>query len=218
MYINVFAKNNFQESGIEVVNIPIDALQKPLLYSVGVHPWQINKDNYDRLVELFFISASEKQCLAIGECGLDKTFENNFDEQKKVFVQQIKSANLLKKPLILYSFKSWNEILEILNTQRNKMPLIILYDSLPENADVLKNFKDYYIAFNKSIYLKDIKAVQWIKNISSKKILFYNTDEDINIRDIYLSASEILNIDIQTLQHQILENFYKAFMIDKLPV
>lgn len=218
MYINVFSKQNFQEAGIEVVNIPVDTLQKPLLYSTGIHPWYINKQNYNTLVEQFFITASEKQCIAIGECGLDSTFTSNYFEQEKIFVQQIKTANLLKKPLIIYCFKSWDKILEILQKQKNKMPLIILDDYLPENIDVLSPVKEYYIAFNKSVFLKDTKSIYWIKNITSKKILFYNTDEDISIKDIYQAASDILNIETHTLEHQILENFYKAFMIDKLPI
>lgn len=218
MLINVFAKNNFQEAGIEVVNIPIDSLQKPLLYSTGIHPWFLNKENYNKSIEQFFISASEKQCIAIGECGIDKTFENNYSEQEKVFIQQIKTANLIKKTLMLYCFKSWDNVLDILQNQKNKMPVIILDDYLPDSIDKLSPLKNYYIAFNKSIYLKEQKSIHWLKTISSKKILFYNSDEDLSIKDIYQSASEILNIDILTLQHQILENFYHAFMIDKLPV
>ncbi|GIV30258.1 MAG: TatD family hydrolase [Bacteroidia bacterium] len=218
MFINVFSEDSYQEAGIEVVNIPIASMNKPLLYSTGIHPWYINSQNYEESLEKFFILASEKQCVAIGKTGLDAAFQNNYSEQKKVFIQQIKAANLLKKPLILYAFKSWTDIVEILEKQKNKMPLIIPDEYLPETPDVLSKLKDYYIAFDKSIYLRDSKPVQWIKNISSKRILFYNTDESVSIKDIYTSAAYILNVDIQTLQHQILENFYRAFMIEKLPL
>lgn len=218
MFINVFSEDSYQEAGIEVVNIPITAMNKPLLYSTGIHPWYINSQNYEESLEKFFILASEKQCVAIGKTGLDAAFQNNYSEQKKVFIQQIKAANLLKKPLILYAFKSWGDITEILEKQKNKMPLIIPDEHLPETSDILSKLKDYYIAFDKSIYLRDAKAIQWIKNMSSKKILLYNTDESVSIKDIYIAAADILNVDIQTLQHQILENFYRAFMIDKLPL
>lgn len=218
MFINVFSKDNFQEAGIEVVNIPVNTLQKPLLYSTGIHPWYINKHNYDKYIEQFFILSSEKQCIAIGECGLDKTFEGNYAEQEKAFVQQIKTANLLKKPIILYCFKAWKEVLDLLQKQKNKVPVIILDEYLPDSIETLAPIKEYYIAFNKSIYIRESKSIHWLKSISSRKILFYNTDEYLSIKDMYQSACEILNIDMQMLQHQILENFYKAFMLDKLPV
>jgi len=218
MYINVFTKNAFQEAGIEVVNIPVESLQKPLLYSTGIHPWDIQENKIDILEESFFITAAEKSCIAIGECGLDKSFEKNYGLQVKLFIQQVKTANLLKKPLIIYAFKAWEEITDLLNTHKNKVPVIVLFDSIPESVEQLKQLKDYYIAFNKHICLQNETAIHWIKNTSSKKILFYNTDESVSIKGIYQASADILKIDIQTLQHQILENFYKAFMLEKLPL
>lgn len=218
MYINVFTENAFQEAGIEVINIPVESLQKPLLYSTGIHPWDIQESKANELEEAFFITAAEKNCIAIGECGLDKSFEKNYNLQVKLFVQQVKIANLLKKPLIIYAFKAWKEIANLLNTHKNKVPVIILFDSIPDNSEPLRELKEYYIAFNKYLLMHNENAIQWIKNISSKKILFYNTDETVSIKEIYQAAADILKIDIQTLQHQILENFYKAFMLEKLPL
>ncbi|GIV26975.1 MAG: TatD family hydrolase [Bacteroidia bacterium] len=218
MYINVFTKNSFQEASIEVVNIPIDTIQKPLLYSTGIHPWYIDKENYNKSVELFFINASEKSCLAIGECGLDKSFEINYPEQEKIFTQQVKTAQLLNKPLILYCHKAWKEIIDILTQQKFKHPVIIPSDYLPDNLKNINGIKDYYIAFDKSIVLGNENILLHLKNTSAKRILFYNNDETISIKDVYNAASQILKIDINTLQHQILENFYRAFMLEKLPV
>lgn len=218
MYINVFANREYEDANVEVVNVSVDNYQRPLLYSVGIHPWYISKENYDDYIQKFHIIVPEKQCIAIGECGLDKSFESNYDLQVKIFLQQIKTANILKKSIILYSLKAWKEITEILQNQKNKMPLIIPSDYLPDDDKLLQPIKDYYISFDKSVYLGDEKTIKYLKNISSKKILFHNTDEDISIKDIYQSASDILKIDLNTLQHQILENFYRAFMLEKLPV
>jgi hypothetical protein len=40
----------------------------------------------------------------------------------------------------------------------------------------------------------------------------------VSIEEIYQASADTLKIDVQTLQHQILENFYKAFMLEKLPL
>lgn len=214
MYINVFTRNSFQESGIEVVNIPIEAAQKPMMYSIGIHPWYIDKDNFNKALEQFYIISSEKACVAIGACGLDKSFESNYAEQEEIFFQQIKAANLIKKPLILYCFKAWPEVIEMLHKQKNKMPVIILSEYLPDSDDVLKALNNFYVAFDKSVYFNTPKAIQWLKHLSSKKILFYNDDENLSIKDIYQSAAQLLKIDLKTLQQQVLENFYRAFLLE----
>lgn len=218
MYINIFTNQSFQEASIEVVNISVEDKNKPLLYSTGIHPWYVNDENLSKYLEMFFILSSEKQCIAIGECGLDMHFENTLKAQEKAFIQQIKTANFLKKPLIVYAHKSWKQIKDILIKHKNKMPLIIPEHSLPQNISEIEDIHNYYIAFNKSIYLQSDKAIKWLKTLSSKKILFYSNDNDINIKDIYEAASKLLSIDTHTLQHQILENFYKAFLIEKLPI
>lgn len=218
MYINVFTRNSFQEAGIEVVNIPVDAAQKPLMYSAGIHPWYIDKDNYEKALEQFYIISSEKECVAIGACGLDKSFESNYSEQEKIFIQQIKTANIIKKPLLLYCFKAWPEVTAMLGKQKNKMPVIILSECLPDSNDELNALNNFYVAFDKSVYFNTPKAIQWLKHLSAKKILFYNSDEDLSIKDIYQSAAQLLQIDLKTLQQQVLENFYKAFLLEKVPL
>lgn len=77
-----------------------------LFFSVGVHPYDIKY--YDETLLRKY--ASHPKCVAIGECGLDY-FRLPDDEeekrvvkeqQKKVFIAQIKLAIELDKPLIIH--------------------------------------------------------------------------------------------------------------------
>lgn len=221
MLINILAKEHTHDASIEVVNLPLSAVQRTQYYSIGIHPWYIDKANYSKTVEKFYIVASESKCLAIGECGLDKSFESNYNLQKEIFKEQVKAANLFKKPIILYCHKAWNDVLKILDLQKNKVPIIVPMYQV-ENFELVsklqKAIKDFYIYFDKSLYLNNNEAIKTLKNISAKNIFIANTDADISIKDIYTTAAKFLNINDTTLQQQILENFYKVFNLENLPL
>ena len=115
MFINTHTHKQLFDAKIELVNLNISALEKPNNYSYGIHPWQIDTNGYQLELKLLEQKAHEKKCLAIGECGLDKLSSVDFLLQQQVFVEQIKIANRIKKPLIIHCVKAFNELLNCLN-------------------------------------------------------------------------------------------------------
>jgi TatD DNase family protein len=89
-------------------------------FAVGVHPY--DAANYDRTYLEQFVK--HPKCIAIGECGLDyfrlPESQNEIDVekalQKEVFIDQIKWAKELKKPLIVHIRESSKDCLELLDT------------------------------------------------------------------------------------------------------
>ena len=89
-------------------------------FAVGVHPY--DAANYDRTYLEQFVK--HPKCIAIGECGLDyfrlPESQNEIDVekalQKEVFIDQIRWAKELKKPLIVHIRESSKDCLELLNT------------------------------------------------------------------------------------------------------
>jgi len=89
-------------------------------FAVGVHPY--DAANYDRSYLEQFVR--HPKCIAIGECGLDyfrlPESQNEIDVekalQKEVFIDQIRWAKELKKPLIVHIRESSKDCLELLNT------------------------------------------------------------------------------------------------------
>lgn len=87
-------------------------------FAAGVHPYDAK--NYDRaLLEKY---VNHTKCIAIGECGLDYYRLPETDEeiaaekklQKEVFIDQIKWAKELDKPLIVHIRDSGADSLELL--------------------------------------------------------------------------------------------------------
>ena len=125
MFINIHTHAQLYDAKVEVVNLSLEAVEKPNCYSYGLHPWFIDKDTYLNQLEELERLIYERRCIAIGECGLDKLSKVNFNLQQEVFVEQIKLANRVKKPLIIHCVKAFNELINCLNLNDNKMPVIV---------------------------------------------------------------------------------------------
>ena len=61
------------------------------LYSIGIHPWYINEERLESDLKLIEDKLALKECLALGECGLDKRIEVPMALQIEVFEKQIDS-------------------------------------------------------------------------------------------------------------------------------
>jgi TatD DNase family protein len=93
-----------------------------MFFGVGVHPWWIaslyaegfQQQQSAALRTQLLVAADAKQCVAIGECGLDKTIATNFSEQELLLKLHIEVAQSLAKPLIFHSVKSHSELLNYL--------------------------------------------------------------------------------------------------------
>ncbi|MDP2947237.1 MAG: TatD family hydrolase, partial [Nanoarchaeota archaeon] len=95
--------------------------------TIAVHPHDVNDPrdkigfNYDKFKEL----AKNPKVVGIGECGLDYEFcENDLDAQKKqqeIFIQHLKLAQEVNKPIIIHSRRLFPEILEIIRNSKFKI-------------------------------------------------------------------------------------------------
>src|SRR5690606_10306828 len=65
-------------------------------HSVGLHPMHITKD-WPQMVEVVAARASDQNCLAVGECGLDHRLEVPMDLQRRVFEAQLEVADHVNK-------------------------------------------------------------------------------------------------------------------------
>ncbi|ALV24895.1 ssDNA/RNA exonuclease, 3' - 5' specific [Campylobacter iguaniorum] len=94
-----------------------------VFFAAGVHPYEVG--GYDRAKLLEY--AIHPKCVAIGECGLDyfRLPDSGVDEykarQKEVFIDQIKLACELKKPLIVHIRDANEDSLNILKEYQDSL-------------------------------------------------------------------------------------------------
>lgn len=213
MFINTHTHAQLYDAKIEVVNLTLGNSDKPKYYSYGIHPWHVEKNTCYEQLELLELMMHEKRCLAIGECGLDKLSKSDFALQQEIFTEQIKLANKINKPLIIHCVKAFNELINCLNLNDNKVPVIIHGFNNNENiARVMVN-EGYYFSFGKALLGYESNAAKAIINVGRKNFFLETDDADISIKYIYKKASELLGINEDIIQQQLQSNFERVFNV-----
>lgn len=210
MFINIHTHSQLYDAQVEIVNLFVGKGERTNFYSYGIHPWYV-KDDYAYELDHLRNIAKEKRCIAIGECGLDKMSSVDFALQQEVFEEQIKLANELNKPLIIHCVKAFNELINCLNLNDNKVPVIIHGFNNNENIARILKEQGYFFSFGKALLGYESNAAKAIKTVG-RKVFFLETDDaDLSIKYVYRKASELLGIDEEIIKLQMVENFKSVF-------
>jgi len=175
-------------------------------FSIGIHPWdaglQVATLEFEKIIQ-------HPNCLAIGECGLDKVIDVDLDLQKKIFISQLDLAVKFQKTVIVHCVKAFDELIEICSSYHSKIPLII--HGFNKSLQLAKQLTDkgFYISLNYSVFKKeDIDF-----NVLPIHKLFLETDNNelILIEDVYKAAAASFHIKTDDLKEKIYSNFTTLF-------
>ena len=179
-------------------------------FSIGLHPWFLKKETLE--IELFLLEKKLQfeNCFAIGECGLDKSIDTNFDFQKVVFIKQIELSEKYQKPMIIHCVRAFQEIIEIRKSQKSKQPWII--HGFQKNKQLAFSLirNGFYLSFGAAV-LKSVKVQEIISAISMDKIFIETDNADVSIQEIYQKIAFLKQISLVELQEIIHMNFNNIF-------
>lgn len=211
-YINLHThqfKNN--SNYIEIVNqYPNEFSSEIPLYSSGIHPWYIDEDNWGKDLNILKEILSKKQCIALGECGLDNRIDKNYSLQKEVFEAQLELIKNNPKPVIIHCVGYFNELIQIKNKHQLPNPFIIHgFSKSKELAhQLLKN--DCYISFGKYL-IRNPKLHDVFKEIPLDRIFLETDTLEESIEEVYELAAKLKNISLEELKSIIWCNFETVF-------
>lgn len=211
-YINLHTHQYTNRADVlEIVNqYPKEFDSNIPFYSVGIHPWYIDKDRIDSDIQIIESKLVMKNCLAVGECGLDKRIDIPLDLQINVFEKQLLLAEKYKKPVIIHCVAAFQELIEIKKRLNILIPIVIHgFSKNTETAQHLLN-NGFYLSFGKYL-LRNPELEQVFIGVPKDRI-FLETDtvaEDITA--VYDLASKYLNCQTAELQGQLGQNFKKVF-------
>ncbi|WP_430400953.1 TatD family hydrolase [Flavobacterium sp.] len=196
---------------LEVVNqYPWEFNEEVPQYSIGIHPWHINEN---RLTEDLYILHDKlllKECLALGECGLDKRIAIPLNIQIEVFKQQLELVQSTHKPIILHCVAAFQEVIEIKKELNIQNPMII--HGFSKNYQVAKSLLDngFYLSFGK--YLLRNPDLENVFNFAPIDRIFLETDTiEETIVEVYEKASNVKNVNIEDLKKNVMMNFNQVF-------
>ena len=179
-------------------------------FSIGIHPWFINKENLDNEFLIVEEKLQKNNCFALGECGLDKITKTDFELQKTVFKNQILLSEKHKKPLIIHCVKSFQEIIEI--KKMIKPTQIWVLHGFNKNLQVAESLlkNGFIVSFGAAI-INNKKLQDVVLNISLDNILLETDDSEVTIQEVYQKIASIKNIEVKELQQKIEQNFKRIF-------
>lgn len=179
-------------------------------YSIGIHPWYIEEDQIDIDLKIIEEKLQTENCLAIGECGLDKRIEIPLELQISVFEKQLALAEKYKKPVVIHCVAAFQELITIKKKMKISVPVVVHGFSKNNQLAVQLIKEGFYISFGK--YLLKNPELKTVFQDIPNDFFFLETDTiDKNIQTIYDLASEYKNISINELKDIISCNFKRVF-------
>jgi len=173
-------------------------------YSVGIHPWNINsttESEYEYLKKI----VSNPQIIAIGEAGLDKMIPIELSYQQEIFKWHIELSETLRKPLIIHSVKTANEIIQLKKKFCPESPWIIHgFRGKKELAEQLTG-QGIYLSFGEK-YQKDA-----INCIPLNRLLLETDESDKDILLIYETVAKSHSLSTKQLVAQVQQNISRLF-------
>lgn len=194
----------------EVVNrYPYELIDIPF-FSAGIHPWHIDESRLDEHLAIIEERLQMDNCLALGECGLDKRVEMPLEIQAKVFEKQLLLAKKYKKPVILHCVAAYQEVIEINKRLAPGVPLII--HGFSKNEQVAKQLLDngFYLSFGKYLLRNHELSAVFAKVPADKFFLETDSIEE-SITEVYAKAAHARNMTIEDLKNTISTNFKTVF-------
>ena len=172
--------------------------------------------------------AKNEKCVAIGEIGLDYYWEKeNKEEQKKLFIAQIKIANELKKPIVIHSRDAVQDTIDIL--KENKVEKTGIFHCCQLNKYLIEEALKlgYYISFAGPITFKNSKNAKDLVNMVPLDKILIETDSpylapepvrgtkntSINVKYVAQKIAEFKNLDVKKIAKITYENALKVFQI-----
>lgn len=181
-------------------------------FTAGIHPWFF-EDVEPQLSELNLISR-HKNCIAIGECGLDRLKGAEIKVQIEVFHYHIQLAEALNKPLIIHCVKAHNDLLEIKKKSGTTVPWIV--HGFNQNLIIARRLIDqgFYFSLGKPLLHSDSNCSKIINQIPLKRLFLETDSADVSIEEVYKAASERLQLPLQQLVANLQDNFRTLFKIN----
>ena len=202
-YINIHTHQLPQENEVAIQNLYKNFEQVELngFYSIGLHPWYITA-HWEKEFEQLNHYASHPHVKAIGECGLDKVCQTDFQFQQGVFAQQIQLANEINKPLIIHCVKAYEEVLQ----QLKQATVPVVFHGFNKSKELALQIINagYYLSFGKALQQPHLQEV--LKALPLETIFLETDDADVSIASIYELTAKVFSIDELSLSLQLYKN------------
>ncbi len=177
-------------------------------YSTGLHPWHIaSEEENNEALRMVEDALEFGHVICVGEAGLDKLSDNNFDEQMRVFEAQAYIAEEYQYPLIIHCVKALPEVMAL----RKKMnpAMVWIMHGYNGNVQSTKQLLDlgFMFSFGDSLFRDDAKGIESYKYLPLNKIFFETDESKLEVQEMYKQGAKIKALPLEVIKTAVWENF-----------
>lgn len=197
---------------VELVNqYPWEFNESVPQYSIGIHPWYIDEKRLEGDLKIMEEKLALPECLAVGECGLDKRIEIPMTLQLEVFEKQIALAERFNKPLVLHLVAAYDELIALNKRLNIKVPVVL--HGFSKNAQVAKQLLDngFYLSFGKYL-LQNPELKTTFLSVPNDRFLLETDMISETLEEVYAKAAEYKEISMAELKSMVDENWKCIFI------
>jgi TatD DNase family protein len=184
-----------------------------ILYTSGIHPWHLNENNHDILLDKVRERSTDSRIIAIGESGFDKIKGPSMDLQRRTFEEQVKISEELGKPLVVHCVRAWDELLRSHKNLKSGMPWLVHGFRGKYDLAMQLISRGMYISFWFDFIIKP-ESSELVKTLPKERFFLETDGADVDIREIYNKVSADINLSVEDLKRNIYSNFNRFFNID----
>ena len=202
-----------QSDVLELVNqYPQEFDEVIPFYSIGIHPLFIDEKRLESDFEIVEQKLVLTECLAVGECGLDKRSETPFEQQVFIFEQQLLLAEKYQKPVVIHCVAAFQELIAIKKRLQISVPMIV--HGFSKNEIVAKQLidKGFYLSFGKYL-LRNQELESVFKSVPNNRFFLETDAIEEGIEAVYALAASYKGIELNDLQDILIDNYKRVFKI-----
>ncbi len=170
--------------------------------TVGLHPWQAEHGSLPTEEEV--IDAD-----AVGEIGLDKACEVDFERQQALFIKQLELAERHEKPIILHCVRAFEEVMNCL--EKHTLRAVIFHGFTGSREQAMRAVKKgYYLSFGARTE-RSRKTVEALRATPLER-LFVETDESpVALEELYQTIALLRGVGSEELKQATANNYTRIF-------
>lgn len=179
-------------------------------FSIGIHPLYIDENRLESDFQILEQKLALPECLALGECGLDKRAETSFEVQQSVFERQLAFAEKHRKPVVIHCVAAFQELIEIKKRLKISVPMII--HGFSKKVELAKQLIDngFYVSFGKNL-LRNPELESVFKSIPNDRFFLETDTIEEGIEDVYALAAKYKEIELSELREIVNNNYNTVF-------
>lgn len=183
---------------------------QPAACSVGLHPWDLEETDVNRLLQKIEEAAGNSRVLAIGETGMDGMIDTPMEFQEEIFGKQVAIAEKAGLPVIIHAVKTYQELIGHAKEHPPAVPMIIhgFRGGAQLAGDLLKF--GFMLSFGEPL-LQSGKVAAAFREVPAGKFFFETDESEADIASLYERAAQLRSVSLQALlaeQHQLFRKIF----------